>query len=55
MFKNASHTERRLGITGQIPAITEFTNVIMKYHEKNTMTGVQEQEKRYHIHHYVIG
>jgi hypothetical protein len=38
MFKNASQTERRLGITGQIPAITEFTNVIMKIPGKNTMT-----------------
>jgi len=53
MFKNASQTERRLGITGRIPATTEFTNVIMKYQEKNEMTGVQEQAKRYHIHQYV--
>jgi len=52
MFKNASQTERRLGITGQIPVTTEFTNVIMKYQEKCN-DRVQEQAKRYHIHHYM--
>jgi hypothetical protein len=34
MFKNAHQTERRPGITGEIPATTKFTNVIMKYQEK---------------------